>query len=447
MKWRPATINTTPFWNTRFSAGVGLIPSLFAETGFLGILSVIVLLGMLIFYAIKAIVSFEFSYEQDLLITVFLMSAYLWAANIFYAPDFIILFLAFLVSGIFVALTSRMMMTRKITLPIFKSSGSGFLSIIFVIFIFMASVWGIFFLCERYASEYYFAQGVNEFNRGGDIESAKMNISKALNITEQDRYYRALTEINLLMLRDLLNKTNISAEELRSEFESILTETVKNAQSAIKLNDIAPLNWMSLGRVYEAVLPFRISGAAEAAYAAYDKAIERNPMNPEAFLAKAQIAFATANYDEARLLLNKATELKSDYAQARFLLAQIAVQQGDLKEAVRYSEDAYLLAPDDLGVLFQLGILYYQDNRPDDARNILEKAIALNPDYANARYFLGLIYDQGGRTEDAISQFEKILTLNPGHAEVLKILNNLKNGKPALFDLESPTKRESAPLE
>jgi len=45
---------------------------------------------------------------------------------------------------------------------------------------------------------------------------------------------------------------------------------------------------------------------------------------------------------------------------------------------------------------------------------------------------MGLIYDTEGKKEEAIEQFEKIAELNPDNSLVKKILENLKNNKPAL---------------
>jgi len=140
--------------------------------------------------------------------------------------------------------------------------------------------------------------------------------------------------------------------------------------------------------------------------------------------------------EEALLLaiknLEKAIELKGDYAPAHYLIAVAYDQQGREEEAISRLEEIKNIFPQDIGISFQLGMLYWRKEKLDRAQGEFERIIKLNPDYSNGRYMLGLVYDKKGEKEAAIEQFEKVAKLNPENQEVAKILENLKGGLPAL---------------
>ena len=100
-------------------------------------------------------------------------------------------------------------------------------------------------------------------------------------------------------------------------------------------------------------------------------------------------------------------------------------------------EQIKVILTQDIGISFQLGMLYWRKEKLEQAQSEFEKIITLNPDYSNARYMLGLVYDKKGEREKAIEQFEMVAKLNPHNQEVRKILENLKNGLPALEGIVS----------
>ncbi|MEK7133108.1 MAG: tetratricopeptide repeat protein, partial [Patescibacteria group bacterium] len=282
-------------------------------------------------------------------------------------------------------------------------------------------------------------------NANVNLDKAEAMISRAAKYDSRDQYWRSLVDVNLAKFQRLLSRQDISGDEMTAQFQTILSDAIKYGQEAVRLNPIDPLNWVALAKVYEAVTPLKISGATEAAHNTYEEARKRDPRSPAHFLAQARVAAQTGNLEKARDLLNKAIVLKSDYTAARFLLAQIASQEGKADEAILHLEEARFLLPNDLGVLFQLGLLYYQKGDFEKTKIILERAISLYSDYSNARYFLGLAYDGLGRKAEALAQFEHVLKLNPGHGEVLKILENIRKGKPALADIPSVSEKRKEP--
>ncbi|MDP2930317.1 MAG: tetratricopeptide repeat protein, partial [bacterium] len=202
-----------------------------------------------------------------------------------------------------------------------------------------------------------------------------------------------------------------------------------------------------------------INGADEWAIKSYEEAVKLEPLNPITYTQWGLIYLNRADaltddkekteeraqiMNMAREKFQKALDLKSDYAPARYQLAMIDIRDGKTKDAITKLEDTKIIAPYDTGLSFQLGLVYRADNQNDKAQAEFERTIALDPNYSNARYFLGLIYDENKETAKAIDQFEQIAKLNPDDATVKKILENLKAGKPAL---EGVTQAQEPPIQ
>ena len=451
LRFKPASINATMFWNTRFSVGVGLLPSLTATAGILGGIAWLGFLIFLLMHGFKALMYSGDDRTRGLLLALALGAVYLWTFAIFYAPSFLLFSLAFMFTGLLIGLLVKAGKLETIEFNFFKNPSIGFVSTLIIVLLMIGGVSGLYLLSQKYIAAYAFAKGLQYFNVAGNIDKAEASFIRATRLDPQDRYYRALTETNLIRLQQLLAQTDLSTQAFTGRFQNILGATINNAQFATSLNRLDPLNWMNLGKVYEAIVPFGVNGADNLALSAYNQALQVSPFDPRPLLASARVAIQINDVNKAKEYLQQAIDVKNDYTAAHFLLAQLEAQQGNLREAIRRTEQTAFLAPNDIGVLFQLGLLYYQDNQLDKGRIALERAVQLNPNYSNARYFLGLIYDQQGRKSDAIAQFEKIEALNPDNAEVKKILRNLREGRRALAEISppqpAPEERQEPPIE
>lgn len=452
LNYRPQAINLTQFWSARFNYGVGFVPSLFATSGILSILLWLCFFVLLILQFLKVLVNNddEDNESKSLILASFFASLYLWVFNIIYVPSFTLTFLAFLFTGLLIAEFSRKGRIRIWKINFLSEPKIKFAASLFVLIIIVASL-GIFYIfSKKYAASYYFAKGISSFNTDSDLAKAENTMLKAVNFDPQDRYFRGLTEIGLLKMQRTVNNSSLPADDLRTEFQRNLSAAIQYAQLAISANNLDPLNWINMAKVYESVMPLKIEGASNLALNNYMEAAKRDPNNPDNFIAEARVLMQENNLPEAKNALQKAIALKPDYAVPIFTLAQVEAASGNLEEAIKRTKDTYFLAPNDIGVLFQLGLLYYQKQDIENAKIVFEKTVSLNSNYSNAMYFLGLIYDKEGKKEDAIKVFERIEELNPDNQEIKIILSNLRKGKNALESIvppgPSPEKRQNPPV-
>lgn len=77
-----------------------------------------------------------------------------------------------------------------------------------------------------------------------------------------------------------MSKTDLSEEEMKAQFQTILGQAVENAVKSTQIDPTNYQNWVSLGRVYETIIMFGVQGSYEQAVNSYLTAINLNPQNP-----------------------------------------------------------------------------------------------------------------------------------------------------------------------
>jgi len=432
-KFKPETINQTPFLDIKFNFGSSEILDKLITTGVLGIFSLFLIFYLSFFRGWKTLISLlEENKDFSIHLSVFSGFFGLIFAQIFYPANFSILF------SFWFFLAQISILNSKI-----KNFPLSFRSIkfaTFFTFIFIFSIFLSFLLIKNYIAQINYFQGLKAW-QNGNFDLAINSIERAINLNPGlDLYQRDLAQIYLAKLNESLK--NQKLEEIQNFSAKALVLTKRATE--ISPNDVA--NWIVRGFVCRNLIAL-VGGTEDCAINSYQKAIELEPKNPYIFnemgliyLTKADLlAKQSGKEDEINQNLAKAKdnfqeaiELKPDYAPAHFQLAMISVKEGKTKDAIQKLEETKSIAPLDSGLAFQLGLLYYNDNQFDLAKAEFERAVSINENFSDARYFLGLIYAKEGEKDLAIEQFEKIEILNPDNSEIKKILANLKEGKPAL---------------
>lgn len=459
--YKPSAINQTIFWATTFNAGSSAVTTWFGTNGILGILALLFLIVAFILTGVRG-TSIRSSSRGVMNIAsqaVFVAVLFLFAMWFLYAANFTNLTFAFWGIGLFLAASlssiSEISGFTKSKSPdfvnhstktvfkeiqIFTSPPKIFIFSLLIVGLMVGAVVAIYFETNRYVAEIYFSRG------------SAISTSKAISFWPYDeRYFQSLAQAVFLELNDLLAKKDLPQEEIRAQFQNITTDAVAAARQARDLNPTNPFNNVLMGNIYENLVPF-VADASGFALSSYSAAVSLDPKNPANFLALARVEVAKNELDKAVSNLEKAIELKNDYAPARYLLVQVFDKQGKLTDAVKRAEELVMLNNTDVGALFQLGFLYYKNSQFDFAKQVFERVAQLSPNYSNARYFLGLIYDKDNPKDKtaAIEQFLKIAELNPDNDEIKLIIANLEAGKSALYKIvppaQAPQSRAEAPV-
>ncbi len=429
LKYKPEGINNTPFWNTSFSFGVGIIPTLFITHGIFSALMWLLFIVLFLFSGMRGFVNMSVNpFDNYLSTSSFFSAAFLWILSIFYIPHPTLFFFAFLFSGIFVAVRVQSGIVKEKTFVFNENPVAGFLWVALLFSVLIISLLGLYVSTQKFISIVYVQRASMEAIYSADVVKAEGYINKAIAFNKSDFVYRASAEVSMFKLNNLI-RAGESTLDVQQQFQTILTQTINAGSLAISYDDRNFVNWEVLGRVYEIIIPLGVDGAYENARSSYEKAFSLNPLNPKLALNLARIEAIRGNNDVARSHIANSLSIKNDYVDAIFLLSQIEIEEGNISNAIESIEAAAFLTPQNQLVFFQLGILKYSERDYGGAVNALERAITLDSRYSNARYFLGLSYYKQERYQDAINQFSVIRDLNPESTEVRAILDNLIAGR------------------
>lgn len=449
LRSKPAGINDTVFWNVDFNYGIGFVPSLLVTTGIVGSVAFILFLALFIMTALRALIRDGANpFSRYLVLLTLFGSLYLWVFAVIYVPSHAIWILTLALSGLFIASLREDGMISFARISISGRPAWSFVSVLVTILALIGTLSFGYFVSKTIYARVAFERGIFALSSSNSLDDGERFIASAISVDEKPLYYRILSELYLARLNQLFADNTVSESEAQTRFQSLLGTAIQASQRAVALDSTDYQNHLSLGRVFEAVVPLNISGAYDNAVSAYKKALEANPESPEIHLILARLEVANKDNDSARKHIDEALAKKRDYAEAIFLLSQIEIADGNIAKAIESVRSVAVLSPNDPGVFFQLGLLYYNQREYDDAVASLERAIALSPNYANAQYFLGLSYYQNGDRPRAIAQFESLSKSNPDNAEVTAILDNLKAGKTPFANQPDnrPERRSTLPV-
>lgn len=452
-KFKPLELNQTAFWNVRFGNGASEILDRLITTGVLGLLSLLLVLGIFFRVGFKYLkermADLDTNNSTSSMLVLGIVSSFtaVTVSQFLYPTNFSLSFVFWLLIGSLAAIEISKRKVLRLEPASFKMIGVSFVFVlIFISIIGLSFLWG-----QKYVGEIRYFQGVKAWQER-ELDEAVLKTLGAINLSPNvDTYWRNVSQIYLVQLNEFLKRTDMPQEDLMNQSQILIANSVNSAKQATDISPHDVANWNVRGFVYRNTIGL-LGGAEEWAINSYEKAIELEPTNPYIYTEIARVYIQKADLlkqqkasqdeiDEAltkaKENLNKAIELKSDYAPAHFQIVLIDIREGKTQEAIDKLEAAKVLSPFDTGLAFQLGAIYYNNNQITKARTEFERAIRFDTNYSNARYFLGLIYDRQGNTDKAMKQFRKISELNPDNQEVKDIISNLKAGKPALEGIQS----------
>tara|TARA_B100000508_G_scaffold60333_1_gene47298 strand:- start:335724 stop:338114 length:2391 start_codon:yes stop_codon:yes gene_type:complete len=418
---KSADLNNTIFWNVDFSAGIGYVPSMIAVTGLIGVLAWLVFFGFFIYIGFRALILSRAQHQGMFVLSLgsYVLALYFWLIAILNVPGAVILFLAFAMTGLFIA-TLRFSGNQKREWGIFfsRSPRIGFVLVFVLTLVLLSSIVTIFFAGERYLAGLFYNQSVAAAQTG-DRAGAGNALAQSLTLHQSDRQYRLAAALGQNDLNQIANDESLSQEERAQAFQAALGSAVESALLATQIKEDNYQNWLALGNVYQLVVPLQVEGAYDNAKTAYAKAQELNPFNPEISLILAQLEIANQDTDAARVLLEEAIALKQDYVDAIFLLSQLEVQAGNTEEALQSAEAAAFFQPNNSNVLFQLAILRETTGNTEGAIAALVRATNVNPSFANGHYVLATILAQEGEFEAALEALNRAAALSEENATAL----------------------------
>lgn len=338
--YKPLEINNTQFWDTAFSVGAGLIPTMAMTTGIIGILSWLTFFILFLYFVFKILFSHNkehIKWEAPFFVFI---STMLFVFSFFYSVSNSIIYLAFAYIGIAIGIIYHHMEKGEMHISFLGDARKSFFAILALILLMVISAGSAFKYIEKFASVSYFRNSLS----AKEILKAENSISKAVSLYPNDLYLRTFSQVYLIKLNSLASKSEITEQEKADILDSF-NKAQAASRSAIIYDSNNYINHRSLATVYSTVAPLGVEGAVEEAIKALDKAITLNPLNPGLELNKSQVYLVANQNKEAKASALKALSLKADYVDAFVFLSQIAKREGDREEALKYAEQALRILP------------------------------------------------------------------------------------------------------
>jgi hypothetical protein len=342
--YKSGSINNTQFWDISFGAGSGLLPTLAATTGGLGILALLVFFIMFLIVGVKSVFSSVKNGANWEMMAFFVLSLYLFIASFFYFTGAVIFLLSLAFTGVFIGLVSS---GSEISISFLNDHRKSFFSIfgLIILMIFSASI--SFKYVERLTSVFYYGKALSATT----VPTAEEYISKAISLYSNDLYLRTYSQIYLVKLNSIAQKGSSLSDKEKADLQTSFDQAINSAQLATLYNPLNYLNFQLLGSTYQAVGALGVKDSYSKAVLAYQNASNLNPLNPGLKLAMANASFIDGKVKEAKDYANSALLLKRDYIDALITLSEIAKSEGNNSEALSYAQAALTLSPLDKNLI------------------------------------------------------------------------------------------------
>ena len=344
--YKPAVINNTQFWDVSFGSGSGLLPTLTATTGYLGILAWLIFSILFLVIGVKSVFSSIKNGVNWEMMAFFVLSLYLFISSFFYSTGTVIFLLSLAFTGVFIGLAASGS-NKEISISFLNDHRKSFFSILVLILIVIFSVATSFKYIERFTSVSYFGKAI--FASTEPV--AENYINKALSLYSNDLYLRTYSQIYLVKLNSIASKGSSLSDADKADLQASFDQAVNSAQMAAAYDPSNYLNFQLLGSVYQAVGSLGVKDAYSKAVLAYQTASSLNPLNPGLKLAMAGALFVDGKVKDAKDYANEALSLKQDYIDALITLSQIAKSEGNNSGALSYAQAALSLAPTDKNLI------------------------------------------------------------------------------------------------
>jgi tetratricopeptide (TPR) repeat protein len=161
------------------------------------------------------------------------------------------------------------------------------------------------------------------------------------------------------------------------------------------------------------------------AYALLNRAVQVKPDFAYTHYVLAQFYFLDHNYKAAEEHLQKTIEISSEFWLAHKLLGDIYFNEGKIDKTISQYKKAISLNNDDPALYNDLGIALIQLERYNEAITYLKEASRIDPNNLNIRYSLASVHRDNSQFNEAISEYQKIVQNRPDYPHIHNDLGDI----------------------
>lgn len=351
-KFKDASLNQTNYWGVNFNNSTSGVVTWATTTGIFGTLS---LLAFILVFFIHAIRRSNISQFQLGILTSWV---FILTTKFFYTESLPLEFMFWFLPVLFVLAgqsgeieDSQDMNQLQYK---FQQGSIKTLTIFFFLLILLAgTLGGLYFSIKRWMAEDNFAKSV-VLNSDKDKRDEVLNgiYASIADNPYEARYYRALSQVLFQKLAGVFSEINARPIETRQPkpeestlIQNLTIRTINSVQQAGKLDPNNVDIMVDTAESYRNLVPL-VQGSDDLAIQSYEKAMNLEPINPfiktqlgQLYLIKSNLFNQQAKVDQSLVaksknVLEKALDLNSNYANARYFLALIQDKEGNKKDAL-----------------------------------------------------------------------------------------------------------------
>jgi len=197
------------------------------------------------------------------------------------------------------------------------------------------------------------------------------------------------------------------------EYEQIkvIDENIHHLANESKVR-LSSKYYFELGNIYEKLAKH------EEAIGSYDKAIEIDPDNTDAWNNKGTILGELGRHDEALKCFDKILEIDPNCAYAWSNKGIALGKLGRYDEALECHDKAIEINPNYAGAWNGKGTVLEELGRYDEALKCFSKAVRIDQNNANAWYNKGIVLKNSGRYDEALKCYDKAIEVDPDNIYV-----------------------------
>lgn len=224
---------------------------------------------------------------------------------------------------------------------------------------------------------------------GGNRERAKEAIDRAIEVFADDEAKQSAAFVIRAQLRD-------DVEQRMKDYDRAIEADPSNSEA-----------WQARA------LTLMQQGKFEAAIESFNSLLAKNEENVDARLALAEALTNLEKYEEARKQIDKAIELEPDSSLAYTLRARLHLIEENNKAAMDDLNQALKLQPRYLSALLVRARLHQADGNSEAAMDDVERVLLISPGLPQALVMRSLISAAQGNINDAIGDMRTLVDQQP----------------------------------
>lgn len=307
-KFRPVAYNRDNEWNLKYSQSSSQILTTITETGFLGLLSILVLTYL--FYKHGNLTSPQF------------INPLILALGITFLPVSASIYVLLLISmSIFSQNTSvRLKFIEKKMVK----------TVLLTLFVLITVALSYLLLRATFA-EYLYSKAF-EYASKNEAVKAYDTINLAVKQNKYyDKYHLYSASINLSLADAIAKKDNLTDED-RDTISKLIQQSIREIKASVATNTRKSSNWEAMSDLYKVIMTFA-TGADAFAIESLKQAISLDPTNPNLRIKFGDLFYSLGQYDLAIDSFKLAIIAKPDLANAHYNLALAYKASKNLEKA------------------------------------------------------------------------------------------------------------------